>query len=333
MANVLLTSLFPGDAESLELGPFHAFFRSAETSTVHVLVADPHQADLIFLTDEGRNAVNDICNTPLYDSFWDKCFIFSQCDRPIPLIPGLYASIQKGDYDHGWCRTGFYTRNEPSAQGQMRNSHYNQIPFPDRPKYLCSFSGSCQSAPIRERLKEICDPRCLVLDVSREAISANTRGDQIEIKRLQTQFLDLLRDSLFSLCPRGMGTNSIRLYESMAIGRAPVILSDDWRPPLEIPWETFSIRIAERDYKSIPEILAPEQHRAQELGHRARQAWEEYFRPNVIFDHAVSRFLDIRESRKTAQWREHQFRRLRMLPKIMRYGVHAARVRLERGGQ
>jgi hypothetical protein len=330
MAKIFLSSLFPEDAGSWELGPFKAFCKSAETSK-HELVGNPKEADLIFLADEGYAAVNDLNSTPIYKKFFDKCFAFSQRDIPIPLVPGLYASIRNGDYDRGWCRTGFYAREYPFSHRQRHICHYDQIQFRQNAKYLCSFAGSCQNARIRERLKELCHPRCCVIDVNRETNSANTSGNLDWMERLRLQFMDLLRDSKFSLCPRGVGTNSYRVFESMAMGRAPVILSDQWVAPLEVPWDDFAIRIAERDYKLIPEILIREEHRAQELGQRARRAWERYYEVGRIFDHAIEAFLEIRALGKTTKLHEHQLRWLGMLPKILRSELRATWLRSGKG--
>ena len=41
----------------------------------------------------------------------------------------------------------------------------------------------------------------------------------------------------------------------MKSGRAPAIVSDDWEPPAGPDWESFSVRIAERDIERVPEIL------------------------------------------------------------------------------
>lgn len=41
----------------------------------------------------------------------------------------------------------------------------------------------------------------------------------------------LLSDSVFSLCPGGSGPNTLRLWESLALGSIPVVLSDGYRPP------------------------------------------------------------------------------------------------------
>jgi len=48
------------------------------------------------------------------------------------------------------------------------------------------------------------------------------------------RYNEILSDSIFSLCPEGAGPNTLRVWESMAVGSIPVIISDDWIPP-DIP--------------------------------------------------------------------------------------------------
>jgi hypothetical protein len=327
MAKILLTTLFPDDANSWELSRITAFRKSAKNSS-HQLVTDPEEADLIFFSDEGRNPDSDPYNNRFYRHYRNKCFMFSVLDGPLALVPGLYASLQKSDYDHGWARTGYYVWDCPTRTSQIIFTRYDQIPFPENPKYLCSFAGSCQNASIRLRLKELTHPRYSIVDVNRDTIKAAVSGDQDWIKKLQEQYVTLIRDTKFSLCPRGGGTNTYRLYESMAMGRAPIILSDDWVTPSEPPWDEFSIRIAERDYKSLFQILEQHEHRAEEMGKKARYWWEQYFSPDVIFDRAVESFLDIRSSGRTTKAHEHTLRKLRLLPMMAKLSLRAAKVGL-----
>jgi hypothetical protein len=68
----------------------------------------------------------------------------------------------------------------------------------------------------------------------------------------------ILSDSVFSLCPEGSGPNTIRLWESMAVGSIPVIYSDGWVPP-QLPgldWGDFSISIPCSGYVDTIEILS-----------------------------------------------------------------------------
>ncbi len=45
------------------------------------------------------------------------------------------------------------------------------------------------------------------------------------------RYNQILSDSVFSLCPEGAGPNTLRVWESLAVGAIPVILSDEWAPP------------------------------------------------------------------------------------------------------
>jgi hypothetical protein len=45
------------------------------------------------------------------------------------------------------------------------------------------------------------------------------------------RYNEILSDSVFSLCPEGAGPNTLRLWESLAVGAIPVILAEQWEPP------------------------------------------------------------------------------------------------------
>jgi len=57
------------------------------------------------------------------------------------------------------------------------------------------------------------------------------------------RYNEVLSDSVFSLCPEGAGPNTIRLWESLAVGSIPVVLVNNWiwprLPPLRdgLRWE------------------------------------------------------------------------------------------------
>lgn len=70
-------------------------------------------------------------------------------------------------------------------------------------------------------------------------------------------FCEITGRSKFTLCPRGYGKNSFRLYECMQLGSIPVyIFDDDWRPfKDDIDWNSFSISIHSSELKNIKKIL------------------------------------------------------------------------------
>ena len=73
----------------------------------------------------------------------------------------------------------------------------------------------------------------------------------------------VLSDSIFSLCPSGAGPNSLRLWESLAIGSIPVILSDDYELPnineltkgLNLSWKDAVIIYPEKKIDSLEQYL------------------------------------------------------------------------------
>lgn len=62
---------------------------------------------------------------------------------------------------------------------------------------------------------------------------------RLELERRQKEeYLDAIRDSVFTLCPTGSGPNSIRIYEALALGSIPVILTRDLAMPGDLSqWE------------------------------------------------------------------------------------------------
>ena len=121
-------------------------------------------------------------------------------------------------------------------------------------------------------------------------------------------YADAMASARFSLCPRGVGAASIRLYESMKMGRPCVILSDAWHPNDGVDWDSFSIRVPEADVLRIPQILEEHADRAAEMGLRARAEWEKWFSEKVRFHRVVELCLDIRRARRSSWLRAPPFR-------------------------
>ena len=64
-----------------------------------------------------------------------------------------------------------------------------------------------------------------------------------------------LLNSRFSLCPSGSGPNSIRFWESLAIGSIPILLADTLELPQHELWEKAILRIPEKDLETVPIVL------------------------------------------------------------------------------
>ena len=84
-------------------------------------------------------------------------------------------------------------------------------------------------------------------------------------KHLQNtdEYNKLILNSRYSLCPSGSGPNSIRLWESLACGSIPIILSDTLDLPSHHLWNKAIIRVPEKELHTIPYILKTISHQEE----------------------------------------------------------------------
>jgi hypothetical protein len=87
----------------------------------------------------------------------------------------------------------------------------------------------------------------------------------------------------------------------MRMGRAPVILSDDWIPPRGPDWNKYAIQLPEQEFARIPQLLEEREAEAVQMGERARQEWDRWFSDEVLFHHLVELCLDIKQKRKVPE--------------------------------
>lgn len=117
------------------------------------------------------------------------------------------------------------------------------------------------------------------------------------------EYSEVMKESIFSLCPSGSGPNSIRIWESLGFGCIPVILSDSLQLPGDSNlWNKAVIRISETEesVKRLPALLqdliaSPEKlAMMQEAG---RDLWELYGKQGPITILGEMSRLDVVRSR------------------------------------
>lgn len=295
MAGVHLLSATPEDDQTdFNLSPLQEAQQSAQLDRfrVHSLTDDPATADLIIFVEfyGGGWYFERVRAHPLVRRYREKCFLFSANPFVIPFLPGVYAGIEK-PWGSSRTRPGFYL-------GRTKNEFTTYTPPDDALPYLFSFMGSARNASVREKLGTLNHPRSFFQntadDFDRILHRKMGRSERLDYDR---RYAELTKASKFVLCPRGLSASSIRLFETMRMGRAPVILSDGWIPPIGPRWEEFAIRIPERDFATIPKILEAREADAVAMGTQARAAWEQWFSPEVMFHHLVELCLDIQKKR------------------------------------
>ncbi|MBC8101368.1 MAG: exostosin family protein [Cytophagales bacterium] len=267
------------------------------------MATSPREAEIIlFIEPHGRKTadyVTRLLGNALIRDYPEKCFTFDSQPEPTGLLPGVYASLPRRRLNPARYRPGSYLF--------MPNEVYlrpGTDPESAHPPYLFSFRGSRRSNLIRGAL-----------------LDAGFEGPEITITETH-QWFDHgqeekdrygkeIEDSKFVLCPRGIATSSYRMYETMAQGRVPVILSDAWAAPEGVAWGECALWVAEDRIAELPEILRRQEPEWRTLGRRARQEWERRFHPDIALYWTLRSIEEIRlfrgASHDEREW-QHRWR-------------------------
>ena len=295
---LLLTATAPDDHRTQHHAPLRDLRRSAEDDRfgVHSVTEDPAAADVIlFVESYGAGwHFERVRRHPLARRYREKCFIF--CTNPfvIPFLPGIYTGVGRR-WASARTITGFYI-------GLDENEFATFTPPTDDLPYLFSFTGSVATAPIRRKLSGVTHPRALFQDTSADWQRVlNGQMDAVERERFDRRYTDATKMSKFVLCPRGLSPSTIRVFETMRMGRVPVILSDEWIEPPGPAWDQFTVRVPENAYAEIPTLLERREHEAITMGNRARQEWLDWFSDEVKFHRTIDWCLAIKDRRRLSE--------------------------------
>ena len=179
---------------------------------------------------------------------------------------------------NGWtvCQHDFYEQIIPMLKEigittlftQNVNKSYDGImvlPFPDiAPNGVdpaavkdvyCSFVGSEWTHHIRKVMFDSLKKDKRFLLIKRTGTWHFFNKNQGQVAREKKEFQDILARSRFSLCPRGVGANSFRFWESLRAGAIPILISDGLVLPEGVDWNKCIVRVKESEVARIPQIL------------------------------------------------------------------------------
>jgi hypothetical protein len=253
----------------------------------HTLTDDPDQADIILFVENHSHDDTYLLRVrhhPVYRRFAEKCFLYHDNDYAVAVLRGIYPSIRKRDYLADRCRGGGYI----ARIAQNDSIRYDPAPRPR--KWLYSFLGEANS-PVRRALFAGTHPDGLVRDTTGVRMWQMPPGPERE--QFTMSYAEAILDSQFVLCPAGCGPSSFRLFEAMEMGRAPIILSDEWVPPPGPQWDEFSVRVPESLVGNISSIVREFSERHEAMGRAARAAWERWFAKPVCFHRLVELCAEI----------------------------------------
>jgi hypothetical protein len=291
---------------------------SRSGSAEYPLVERPEDADAVLVTDVffdhrfwrvllGRTVLGRL----------DRCYLYCEKGLVSRVLPGLFTSLPRRPWDLGRVRGAWYTCHErgpyrnPYTEGAS-NAADGATPSgaspsgagtgfrPRDPDLLYSYIGRT-SHPVRAHLVRALPARAdALVEESDEYDHWNERSPNRDAS--QRRYAETIARSHFVLCPRGWSPSSLRVYEVMRMGRAPVVISDAWRPPLGPKWEDFAVFVPEARVAEIPRILADRVAEAPEMGRRARRSWEEHFSPEAEWRTLAASLEDLHRKKRVSEW-------------------------------
>lgn len=243
-------------------------------------VDSPGDADLVAVLESGlfkcRRHRDVLLRDPVLAEHWGRCLTLNYEDNPAGFLPGLYANLPAARHVEGFHQAFCYLF-PPAIPAQWLQS---PAPASSQP-LLFSFRGAA-SHPVRRRLFESYSGASGPWSVREIDRWYDHTADE------KAAYYQEIRQSDFVLCPRGISTATHRLFEVMAMGRCPVILSDAWVPIPGVDWDSCAIRVSENETR-LAQILEAHRGEAQAMGRRASKAWLAFFSHPARFREALER--------------------------------------------
>jgi hypothetical protein len=121
---------------------------------------------------------------------------------------------------------------------------------------------------------------------SQQAWTPSVAGDRLN------HFIDIASRSKFTLCPRGYGNTSFRMYEAMQLGSVPVYVSDDHNLPWsdELNWNDFCVIVNFNNLQNIDTILKSiNEERYHKMLENISNIYENYFTLDGMYTNIVKR--------------------------------------------
>ncbi len=260
---------------------------SLSQNQIHGFTENPQEADIILILDINFTYYHQ---HGLLHQYLDKCYAIEDADKPYCVIPGLYASAPASFLHKHRFRGCCYLFERLQC-----NTFLDSSDDSSEKKYLFSFVGGSTSN-VRKRLFKMKFQRS---DILIRYSSGYNHWDKKHPHRevMQKSYVDTIRCSKFVLCPRGVGLGSIRIFEVMELGVAPIIISDKWLLPRGPNWDEFALFMKESELKYILEIAERHALEDEARGRLARKAWEEYFSDPVIFNQCIEDIEDLKRNR------------------------------------
>lgn len=217
-------------------------------------------------------------------------------DCPLGILPGIYSGLTSKNFNQD-CHLSWPQVELPNdyIDYYLNNSLSTRNPniIISNQKFLFSFRGAC-SDPVRRYIFSTYFNRSQVYKVV-EVDKWYNHSKQEKLDYVQ----DIL-NSKFVLCPRGFGSYTHRIMETIALSRVPVIIANEWIP-FSIPEQDYYIRVDESNIPNIENILNEYEPCYESMVLCVKEIYKKYFSYPEKYLVAISKIIDLHLKRKKKQ--------------------------------
>jgi len=246
-------------------------------------VFNPQSADAIILQEKNSfknfRYIKELEFDALISAYPEKVFTINTDDCATGLLRGLYTSLPKTRFNPG-IYTSVPYMDFPNELVFING--YNEI----TPAFLATWRGNTKSNSLRPKMVSLLEKKSEFCIQKTDSWLNHNPDEKID-------YVNLIRAAKFSLCPGGWASVSYRIYESMALGRCPVIIADNFVPPKGPNWKDFALFYPEKDMACLSSFLHRNEYLAEELGKNAFKAWQKYFCADVIKEYYSNSLLSL----------------------------------------
>lgn len=197
---------------------FGDFLSVGDSGTVRV-TNSVRSADVILVIDmhmdSPANSYFKLVSSDLYRRYSAITLVYDESDKPMIFARGLFVSMPKMFHRS--------TSHVPVSYWTTPTDVFSLSQKKKDQTCLVSFRGNAKTHKCRGLLKKISFDGYEFHDTAGIVTTSVTTFDQ--------SYVDLILSSKYSLCPRGNGTSSFRLFESLVLGVCPIIVSDQYVLP------------------------------------------------------------------------------------------------------
>jgi hypothetical protein len=142
----------------------------------------------------------------------------------------------------------------------------------------------------KEILKKLSDQSEIITNFTiRDSFAPGTIGKN---KNARIEYVNNIINSDYTLCYRGAANYSLRLYETLCLGRIPLFIDTDCVLPFEneIPWKDICLWVEESEMDHLGEKVTDYHHsmngtQFREKQVQCRQIWEQYCTKEGFINH------------------------------------------------